>query len=229
MKTFIANDDEGFLLQLINFNDKVGAYAVTLGLVPDKITALEADEDLLIFVFQTMLQYRSFAESYTNYKLLLRWGNGSEVLGAVPTPPLVGVAPAVTSANVQKRFAEIIQDCVRSPNFTTAIGEDLGILAPQTPFNPAEGKPVFTIAFSGGGYPVLKWKKGKYEGVEVWKKISGNWQRIDNDYKPDYTDKSDLPPAGQSAVWTYKLIYIYNEEQAGQWSDEVSVTVFGEV
>jgi hypothetical protein len=227
MQTIIQREDEAFILQLMNFNSKVSTYAVLLGLAPDKLTALDADQELLIYVFENMLQYRAFAESNTAYKKLLRYGNGNQVLG--PVPPVVGVAPTPTAANVQKRFAEIIQDCVRSPNFTTAIGEDLQILAPTTPFNPAEGKPVFTIAFSSGGYPVIKWKKGKYEGVEIWKKINGTFVRIDKDYKPDFTDKSDLPPLGQSAAWTYKLIYMYNEEQAGQWSDEVSVTVYGEV
>jgi hypothetical protein len=34
---------------------------------------------------------------------------------------------------------------------------------------------------------------------------------------------------GQSAVWKYKLIYVYNDETIGSWSDEVAVTVVGEV
>jgi hypothetical protein len=44
---------------------------------------------------------------------------------------------------------------------------------------------------------------------------------------PDYTDTAAMPPAGQSALWKYKGIYIQADQRVGQWSDVVSIPVAG--
>jgi hypothetical protein len=36
-----------------------------------------------------------------------------------------------------------------------------------------------------------------------------------------------MPPAGQSALWKYKGIYIQADQRVGQWSDVVSIPVAG--
>ncbi|MDZ4846399.1 MAG: hypothetical protein SH857_12705 [Chitinophagales bacterium] len=47
--------------------------------------------------------------------------------------------------------------------------------------------------------------------------------------RPDYIDKSDLPPVGISKVWKYKMMYLFDDEPVGNWSTEAAVTVCGEV
>ena len=36
-----------------------------------------------------------------------------------------------------------------------------------------------------------------------------------------------LPPQGQSAIWKYKMVYIFKNKQVATWSDEVTITVYG--
>jgi hypothetical protein len=43
----------------------------------------------------------------------------------------------------------------------------------------------------------------------------------------DYTDTAAMPPAGQSALWKYKSIYIQADQRVGKWSDVVSIPVTG--
>ena len=43
--------------------------------------------------------------------------------------------------------------------------------------------------------------------------------------RADYTDTAAMPPAGQSALWKYKGIYIQAVQCVGQWSDFVSIPV----
>lgn len=198
-----------------------------------KVAAVKNDKQVFVEVFGQLLIFRDFAESFTNYKNLFRYGNGDEVLGNFPPSPVINPPlpplPVVT-ANCQKRFAELIQDCVKSSNYTVAIGEDLGIEAPVTPFNPADGQPVIKKLYSTGGLPGFSWKKGKYQGIEVWINTGAGWKYLDKDFNPDFVDKqTPLPPAGTSAVWKYKAIYLFKGEQAGQWSEELSITVYGAV
>ena len=47
------------------------------------------------------------------------------------------------------------------------------------------------------------------------------------DTVPDYTDTAAMPPAGQSALWKYKAIYLQGDDRVGQWSDVVSIPVAG--
>ena len=45
------------------------------------------------------------------------------------------------------------------------------------------------------------------------------------DTQPNYLDNSPLPPVGTSAIWKYKAVYILHDEEVGEYSDEVSITV----
>ncbi len=232
MATYIEASDEGYFLQLNKFCERIDTYSATLGLDPVKVQQIKDDKEYFGKVYAGMILTRDFAESFTNYKNLLRYGHGDEVLGSFPTPPTI-TPPAVVftgGANCQKRFAEIIQDCVISRGYTVAIGEDLGIEAPESPFVPGDGKPVIKTRYSTGGMPGFSWKKGKYQGIEIWKQAGATWTYHDKDFNPDFVDKtSTLPPAGQSSVVRYKAIYLHKGEQVGQWSDELAITVYGAV
>lgn len=232
MATYIDKTDEGYLVQVTRFCERVDTHAGVLGLDPAKVTAIKQDNDFFRKTYINMENFRGFAESFTNYKKLLRYGNGNEVLGPYPVAPMVDAPTTPVAANAQKRFADIIGDCTKSPNYTKGIGEDLGIEAPVTPFNPADGQPVLKPGLSTGGHPELKWKKGKFDGIEVWidRNDGKGWVYLDKDMRPDFTDKiTPLPAAGASAVWKYRAIYLYKGEQAGQWSEVISITVHGSV
>ncbi|HLG36094.1 MAG TPA: hypothetical protein VI757_14540 [Bacteroidia bacterium] len=229
MGTFIEKPDNALNTQLKTFVLKIDTHKATLGLADAEVDSIKADSKFLDYVLGGLNAYQTFAESMTEYKDLLRYGRGTDVLPAFPAIPVLGLVPPIVLANIQSRFARIIQHCVDSGNYSITIGEDLGIEAPTTPFVPGDGKPVFKIGYSSAGHPVLIWKKGKYQGVEIWKWNGTAWVKLDRDFSPDYIDKSDLPPAGQSAVWKYKMIYIYKDEVAGSFSDEVVVTVYGNV
>lgn len=232
MKTFIAKDEAAFLFQLGTFSEKITLYAEVLGITPTEVASVQADHDFLSYILGYNNRVQSYAHNFTQYKNLLRFGNGSEVLGAVPAlSALPTPQPALVVANIEARFRALVQRCATSGNFNNAIGEDLGIIAPDTPFNPAEGKPVFTVEPGTGGSPLLKWKKGKFHGVEIWKDAGegAGWKKLDRDMRPDFIDKSPLPPAGVAKVWRYKMIYLFNDDQVGGWSEEATITVYGEV
>ena len=45
--------------------------------------------------------------------------------------------------------------------------------------------------------------------------------------KMDNADTAAMPPAGQSALWKYKGIYLPADQRVGQWSDVVSIPLAG--
>jgi hypothetical protein len=54
---------------------------------------------------------------------------------------------------------------------------------------------------------------------------TGVFAYLATDTMPDYLDTAALPAAVASAVWKYKAIYRFNDEQVGQWSDVASISV----
>lgn len=228
MATFIQEDDFRFSEQLNTFAEKLPNYATTLGLTAAEVAGSVADAAYFAHIIGIITPIRTYSKAITNYKDLARHGNGSEVMGALPTPPTLGTAPTLVDANIEKRFSDLAARIKKSPNYTKTIGEDLGIEKAQTSFNPQDGQPTFYIELEAG-HPVLVWKKGKYQGVEIWKDSGSGWAKLDKDNNPNYTDESPLPAAGASAVWNYKMIYLYKDATVGRWSNEVSVTVNGAV
>jgi len=225
MAIYIEKSDQAFNAQFKNFSVKIGKYQ--LGLTTDEVTAIHMDAAAfdLILNFQTSIQ--TYAQTVTTYKNLYRKGGGS--VGNLPVAPVASPLPNSPLPNLEARLRAILQRIVNHPNYTKAIGDDLGIESSPETFSATEGKPSFFIEPSSGGYPNLRWTKGKFQGVEIWKDAGKGFVKLDRDMRPDYIDKSPLPTLGDSALWKYKMIYLVNDEHVGNWSDVVSVTVHGEV
>ena len=227
MTIFIERQDAAFNLQLKNFVAKIGTYATPLGLTAAQVNAVKADSLYFDYVLNAMITYQTFAHNYTKYKTELRHGHVSN-LGGLPTPPVLGTAPAVVAADIEARFRALIQSFSKNANFTAAMAQDLGIEAPASNFNPGTGKPVLTIDFNHGGHPVLHYTRGEFDGVEIWKDTNAGFIKLERITQTTYTDNSTLPAAGQAAVWKYKLIFLYKDQVVGNYSDVVSITVYGQ-
>jgi hypothetical protein len=73
----------------------------------------------------------------------------------------------------------------------------------------------------------LSWLKQGMDALELWVDRGAGFVFLAIDSIPDYTDTAAMPPAGQSALWKYKGIYIQADQRVGQWSDIVSIAVAG--
>jgi hypothetical protein len=227
MKVYVNKTEDGLQEQMDNFLNKAPNYPL-LGLSATKLTDLRKDWTLNKWLLQSTKSIGTYSTGLIAFKNILRSGGN---LGTLPTLPILAAAPPLTSGGMEKRFRDVIQDAVRSSAMTEAIAKDLGIIAPETAGRGGgdDAKPTFKLTYSSGGYPLIIWKKGGYEGVEINKSKDGvNFTKLDRDYKPDFIDKSDLPEPTKAEVWYYKLIYLVNEtEHTGQWSDVQSIAVGG--
>jgi hypothetical protein len=229
MKDFAENEDLEFSNQLNTFASVLPTYSSTLGITPAEETEAQKDADFFAYVMNRQFDVQAFAEELTGYKNLARYGRGTEILPALPTPPTFPApAPSVVAARIEERFRKKAAKIKASPNYTDSIGQALRIVKPETPFVPADGKPKFKIIIDAGR-PVIKWTKGQYQGVDIYADYGDGqgFRKAERDLSSPFVDRHNLPAAGQSAVWKYKLIYVFKDEQVGQWSDEASVTVIG--
>jgi len=229
MPTYIEVKDAKFMNQLAKFCLRVDTYSALLGLDAGEVATLKKGSDYFKAVLQNNIDAQNFAKAYTNFKKNLRYGRGKKPLGQALQSPVMRPVPAgFSQSNLQGLFAAMIQACVSSRNYSEAIGTDLGITLPHTPFNPAAGKPLLKQGKNEAERPILKWKKGKFDGIEIWIDRGDGWKFLDKDTIPHFMDKvSQMPASGQSAVWRYKAIYLYKGEPVGEWSEAVTVVVYG--
>jgi len=76
---------------------------------------------------------------------------------------------------------------------------------------------------------IIGWIKQGMDALELWgdRGDGKGFVFLVIDSIPDYTDTAAMPPAGQSALWKYKGIYIHADQHIGQWSDVVSIPLAG--
>ena len=232
MELEIKKDFEGFKTQINVFCVKIDTYSGLLALSPAKVANIKKVKELVNFVFEANVAIHGYSGDIAQYAMKLFRGHNDEPLGAIPLPTSYpAILPDVTEPNATAQLADLLQDCKRSPDFTSNIAAELGVLKSSTPFDPEAGKPIIKLKTAEGGHPLLHVKKGQYEGWELWKDRSDGkgFVKAEKVLRPDYLDPDPLPAIGTSAVWRYKAIYLYADKHAGSWSDDATITVLGSV
>jgi hypothetical protein len=200
MPIFIERDEYEFFLRSVKFCDKIDNYRSLLGLDPAEVDSYKSENELFNYVFAHKSTYGTLAESFMRYKI----------------------------SNMQSLFYDLSSKCRSSRNYTERIGAELGITTREISSPPVSHTPLVDIMFNADGCPVLKWKPGMFEDVEIWKD-SGNgkgYQKLDRCSGVEYTDATILPP-NKCEVWKYSIIYLFKDEMVGNWSDEREVIVYG--
>lgn len=218
------------IVWLRNFRNKIPYYQATLGYVADDITAVQADCDRLVWLYETFQEAaQSFAQSVTAHIRLLQNGSGNALvappafsLPASPTPP-ANVLPGAF-----KRLTNFIRNLKTRPGYTDPIGQDLGIVGAEQPAPDAQTtKPAIKAVLVTGGHVEIQWKKLSFTGVRIEVDRGNNqWVFLAIDTEPHYVDTL-TPAPGTAAVWKYRAIYLQGDQPFGQWSDTASIAVQG--
>ena len=225
-KSFVQSNDAAFSAQLRNFYNKLLIYFTLLGFTQAEVDSVKDDSALWDYCLDADNKVEKYAQDYKKTKALLRKGGKDQVINAMPKAPDLQVAPAMVPVNIQLRFRQAAAKAKASPNYTKAIGSDLGIEAPQQTFDPTLGKPNLSI-YLNAGHPEIDYIKGKFSGLAIYKDTGEGYTLLGTAIKSSYTDNNPLPDAGTSQVWKYKAIYLWKNNEVGFWSDESKVVVSG--
>ena len=227
--SYIKRTDAEFAAQLELFALQLAIYQALFGITDEEVASALADAKLNRWAYNVQNQIQAFSPNITGFKNLLRYGNGSEVLTLVPVPPVFTTPPGLVAAKVEYRFAKMADKCKANLNYTYNIGKDMGIEGANTPFVPGDGTPILKGKNAAGGHPLLHYTISKYEGAQIWKDWGDGkgfvFLTVSN--HPDFLDLSALPPAGNSAIWKYKAVYLFNGAVVGNFSGVIEMAVVG--
>ena len=223
------------ILWLENLRNKFAGHAPTLGISVAKCDVAIADARWLVYTLGSWLPaVRDWQKACTAAAEQAQSGSGAAAL-VLPlfTPPALPAAaggqPAVVARppGALARIFDTVADIKASDTYTDAIGQDLGIIgAGKTAPDLATLQPVLKVSLAGNKVE-LDWSwqgnSAYLDQCEIQVDRGQGWQVLTFDTTPGYTDSTPFPAT--PTKWKYRAIYRVDDQQVGQWSAEVSVTV----
>jgi hypothetical protein len=225
-KTFIPSADKDKAVWLKNFANKIGVYQPTLGLTAAEVASVQSDSAIFTYTIDMVEVYKNESQKRVSFKNILGHGEIGTPLPVFPANPTLTVPPALVAAGIFKRLAKLVQKIKNSASYNDSIGQDLGIIAPEGSIDTLAMKPDLKGALDAGR-PLIKWKKKNASSIDIYvdRKDGKGFIFLANDSQPDYLDTFELPAAQTSAVWDYRGIYRIGDEQVGDFSEGISITV----
>jgi hypothetical protein len=204
MADYVPNTDDALITWLTNLKTKLTpAYAATLGISPARVTQIGAWCDALIASIQNVAQKKT------------DWLSASAAKQTQSDQSIGGLRMEINQWKA-------------NPAMTDAISADLQIVGTSAPFD-AEGYQANITAQAFSGYVRIKFKKMGADGINLYSRIKDQlvWKFVSRDTNSPYDDHTPVATPGTAEVREYQAFGILNDEQIGQGSDIIAVTVAG--
>ena len=221
---YLPGSEAKLLVWLINFITKIGGHATVLGLTTGDVDSITKDSKYFTYVEAMLEAYKTMLNNIVGYKNLLMFLVVGEVLGTLPVMPDLGPIPDGVPAGFVNRLQKLVKKIKASPNYTEAIGKDLGIVAALSFIDLLTLMPVLKIT-KDAGKPQIKAKKGRTSGMDLYvdRGDGAGSVFLVRLFKLNFIDTYPLPTVAKE--WKYRGIYVVDNENVGLMSAEVSVTV----
>lgn len=215
-----------------NLATKLPGYATALGLTTAEVNAAVADNLMMAYALGDWItNVREFAPSCTASLDLLATGTGGEAFVfptyAAPTPPTLPAGITGVLPGALDRIFLMVKNIKSKAGYTEAIGIDLGLIGEEDTAEHA--RPEFTLKTEAGdGCHCVKvrFKKFSHSAVVVYsKRGTGGWERLGAPQRSPFEDDRPLLVPGQPEIREYKLRFVDNDQENGDWTDVASITV----
>ena len=225
--TFMPSTDSGKADLLNHLSTALPQYATLLNMTADDLNLLNADSASFRYALQSTSDMQAYSQSWTNYKNQLRDGTSGAAGWPVP-PALAHPIPSAVNPGIVPRLSAMVGLIKANKNYTDAIGKDLWLIGSAHVIDPSAWKPILSTQ-NQAGHPIIVWTKGNAAAIEIWvdRGDGNNFGFLTINTEPNTMDKWPLPVPGKSQTWQYKAIYLLHDEQVGQWSDVMSMSVGG--
>lgn len=209
-----------------NFSTKINTYAALVGITAAEVTAIQKDAAMFNYIINMAEAYKQTVNNITSYKNLLKHAVGQQHLGALPVAPTLSAAPASVPEGVFDRVGKYVKRIKASANYTEAMGQDLGIIAPVQTIDITSMQPDLKVSLDADR-PHIKCSKGYADAIDLYvdRKDGAGFILIGRLLKLDYIDVVSLPANTLLAEWDYKARYVIGNDVVGLMSAVVSVVV----
>ena len=225
----IPRTDQELALWLNNFAGRFAAHATALGFTAADVTAVQADAAMLGYLVGGLVPaFKSALQARTAYKNLIMSGPVGATGGDVPAMPTMPAPPATVAPGIVPRLRQLVQRIQVAPNYTEAIGRDLGITddATSAPTDSTSAKPKAKAIALPNSEVRIEFVKSGFDGVLIEARRAGEseWTLLGTDNYSPYLDSRAPLTQGRAEVREYRLRYLLKDEPVGDWSDIISAS-----
>lgn len=215
---------------LQNLCAKAPNYLVQLGITGPQLSFI----NLMCAMCEKLNDFHNraqkFAEDWTSLRqaCLVSAATGGAPAWPVWTGP--ASAPVGLEAGCAVKLRAIIALWKKTPGYTAAIGEDLGIEGvevSETTVNPETVQPELNVNVVAGQPQLSTPDLLGFDALEVEVNRGAGFAMLNAITDSPITDNHPLPAAGESDVWTYRGVLRKGNVRVGQWSLNVPVPVVG--
>ena len=208
-----------------NFSSVIATLGASLGLTVAEVAAIGHDAEWMEFLANSAVTVDGYAGAIRQYRKALTEGDIGSPASTFPaditlTPPTTAVPDGIF-----ERLDAYVKRIRASPNYTDAIGTELGIMPSKgEDFVETEMKPVLKATSMPGSVVEVTFKRGKSDGVLIETKVDNAtaWASAGNYFKSpasiNIPDGTGLPHSVQ-----VRARYIIGNEPVGLNSDTVNV------
>jgi len=223
---FLPQTDADKTVWLNNFSTKIGTYAASVGITPAEITSINNDKAFYNYIINMHDSYKQTLNNLTAYKNLLKHAVAQQHLGAIPAAAAAGTPPAAVPEGIFDRISKFAQRIKASVNYTEAMGQDLGIIAPEVNIDLSAMQPELKVKLDAGR-PFIKATKGIADAIDLFvdRNDGNNFVPLGRLLKPEFIDTANLPVSAPLAEWEYKAMFVIGNDNVGVMSPVVSVVV----
>ncbi len=222
---YMPKDDAGKNQWLKNFSSKLGGYAADLELDSAEVIYMEKASAFFNYILLYALFLDNYKSGVTKYKNLLR-DESQKPIGDVPLflPP---TAPEAVAPGIFERVSRLVATIKSRSKYSETIGKNLGIIGTEVTVDFSTVKPLLHTELRNG-HVYLSWLKDHAHAVDIKADYGdGNgFINLGRITRHHFTD-SHLPASGTSQIYKYMIRYVFHDEEVGEWSNEVSITVTG--
>ncbi len=223
---FLPGADADRVIWLNNFSAKIATYAALVGITAAEITSIHNDAAMFQYIMTIQEIYKQNLQNLTGYKSLLKHAIAQQHLGAIPVLPALPTTPTLVSEGVFDRISAYAKRIKASVNYTTNMGQDLGIIAPVVTFDPANLQPVLSVKLDATR-PHIKWLKDVTDALDLYADHNdgAGFVLLGRLLRNEYIDVTNLAANKVVDEWHYKAIYVIADQQVGQYSTVVDIMV----
>lgn len=198
---YVPHQDPDFITWYQNFKTQLASVAATVGLLPADVTAVDNDFTLIDGKVNALTAAKADVQAKTADK-------------------------ATTRRLVEGRVRAVARRVKSHPGYTTAIGEQLGVIGPEDTTDLNLAKPTLKAPSVLPGAVTITFNKSVSSGVRLTSKRGGetSFAFLAVDTASPYVDsRPNLVPGPETRQ--YQAQYLDGDEAVGLVSDTLTVTV----
>jgi hypothetical protein len=200
---YVPRQDPDFVTWFQNFKTELASVAATVGLLPADVTANDNDFTLIDGKINALVAAKAAQQSAAADKI-------------------------ATRTLVEGRLRALVRRVKSHPGYTTAIGEQLGVIGPEDTTDLSTAKPTLTATSVLAGAVTVGFNKSISSGVRISSKRGAEpaFTFLASDTSSPYVDNRANLAAGPETR-QYQAQYLDGDDPVGLVSDTLTVTVPG--